>query len=325
MNILDIQNLSVEYFRDSSALRALRDVSIHFEAGETTAIVGESGCGKSTLALSILGLIFPYEGRIVSGTVNFKKKNVLANSLSEWMDLRGREISIVFQDPFSSLNPVLTIRRQIYEVIKTHEPEITETAINDRIRFSLEEVMLKDQDRILSSYPHQLSGGQRQRIVIAMAIANRPQVLIADEPTTSLDVTVQKDIMDLIDKLKEDLSLTVILITHNLPLARQRAQKVAVMYAGKIIEYGAASELFTRPLHPYTQGLLKSIPQMNKPPAKQFVLEGQPPDMSELPPGCKFHPRCGFVMDVCRGNEPPLYEKNNSLVRCYLMKEVHKL
>jgi ABC-type dipeptide/oligopeptide/nickel transport system, ATPase component len=262
MNILEIKDLSVEYYR-GGVIPALRGVSLDVASGESVAIVGESGSGKSTLAHALLGLILPGEGKITSGNIRFNGRDILGSSINEWRDLRGKEISIVFQDPFASLNPVLTIEDQLVEAVTAHREDVTRVDARALAVTALEEVRFTDPGRILASYPHQLSGGQRQRIVIACAIINRPKLLIADEPTTALDVTIQKEIMDLIDTLKKELSLTVLLITHNLPLAAERCDRIAVMYAGEIVEYRAKEEILRTPHHPYTAALLGSVPRMH--------------------------------------------------------------
>ncbi|MBN1621398.1 MAG: ABC transporter ATP-binding protein [Endomicrobiales bacterium] len=321
MNLLEIKNLSVEYYRNNKIIPAVRDVSLNVFQEETLAIVGESGCGKSTLAQSILGLIFPGEGRITKGEILYNSDNLLEFSEDRWQAIRGKDISIVFQDPFSSLNPVLTIREQIIETVEAHNSYLSKAQKNEIAENSLVEVMLSDQKRILDSYPHQLSGGQRQRAALAMAIVNRPQMLIADEPTTALDVTIQKEILDLLDKLKNDLSLTLILITHNLPLASQRSQRIAVMYAGEVVELGTREQIFKKPFHPYTKGLLQSIPKLNNPVSSHFVLSGQPPDLTDLPVGCKFWPRCPDVMEICKKHEPEEANIEHSNVKCFLYKK----
>jgi ABC-type dipeptide/oligopeptide/nickel transport system ATPase component len=262
MNILEIKNLSVEYYRNKETIHALRDVSLGVIEGETLAIVGESGCGKSTLAMSILGLIFPPQGKIMAGEILFNGKNMLVSSKTEWQKIRGKDISVVFQDPFSSLNPVLSIREQLEETVTAHNPEITKKDLTSLCEASLNETAFSDPLRILASYPHQLSGGQRQRIMLAMAIINRPKILIADEPTTSLDVTIQKEIMDLMEKLQKTLSLTVILITHNLLLAKQRSSRIAVMKSGEIVELNTKERIFSNPGHPYTRSLMNSVPKL---------------------------------------------------------------
>lgn len=263
MEILKVRNLSVEYYRNRQIIPAVKDVSISLEEGETLAIVGESGSGKSTLAMSILGLIFPYEGKITSGEIIYKQKDdLLKNSFRDWQKVRGKEISIVFQDPISSLNPVLRVGEQVSEALSVHSPGGKSSYIKNAVLDVLKDVMFEDVDRIYSAYPHQLSGGQRQRISLAMGIINKPRILIADEPTTALDVTIQKEILDLIDKLKAEYRLSVLFVTHNLALAYERSSRIAVMREGRIIETGAKNDIFTRPKDKYTIGLIQAVPRL---------------------------------------------------------------
>ena len=262
MAILEVKDLSVEYYRNREVIPAVNSASISFEKGETLAIVGESGSGKSTLAMAIMGLIFPYEGKITSGKILYGGKNLLKNSASDWQKLRGKEISMVFQDPMSSLNPVFRVGDQVSEALSVHNKGMTQAQIKDSVRAVLKDVMFEDIGRIFDSYPHQLSGGQRQRIALAMGIINKPAILIADEPTTALDVTIQKEILDLIDKLKAEFHLTVILITHNLALAYERSSRIAVMKAGKMIETGSRDDIFRNPRDQYTIGLIQSVPRL---------------------------------------------------------------
>ncbi|MCB4790936.1 MAG: ABC transporter ATP-binding protein [Elusimicrobia bacterium] len=320
MSILEINNLSVEYIRNKKIIPALRGVSFKLEEGETLSVVGESGCGKSTLALAVLGLIFKDEGSIGSGKIIYYGNNLLDLSQKEWQNLRGDEISIVLQDPFTSLNPVLKIKEQLIETIEAHRSGLSFVDKTGLAIDALNEVMLLDHRRILDSYPHQLSGGQRQRIALAMAIINKPRILIADEPTTALDVTIQKEILELLNKLKNELSLTLVLITHNIPMASKNSDRMAVMYAGRIVELGLSRDMLQTPLHPYTQGLMRSIPKLLAASGINYVLPGQPPELSSLPQGCKFWPRCPKVMDICRIEEPEEYTVNNSKTRCYLYK-----
>ncbi|MBN1823211.1 MAG: ABC transporter ATP-binding protein [Endomicrobiales bacterium] len=314
MSVISVKDLSVTYH---PALEAVRGVSVELEKGKTLAVVGESGCGKSTLAMSILGLILPDEGRITAGEVSYGGKDIITGGSAEWRRIRGKEISMVFQDPFSSLNPVLKIGVQITEAILAHDAGIGKYEAKKAAIKSLEEVLFSEPERIFNSYPHQISGGQRQRVALAIAIVNRPKVLIADEPTTALDVTIQKEIMDLIDDLKHSLGLTIVLVTHNLPLAKQRSDSIAVMYAGQIVETGGTEEVLKKPLHPYTRGLIASVPRMFEC-VKTSSLSGHPPDMNDLPPGCAFAPRCPRAMDICRNEKPSLLPSGSIKVRCFL-------
>jgi len=262
MNILCIDNLSVEYYRHDAVIHALRGLTLQLPAGETLALVGESGCGKSTVAAAAMGLIFPHEGRITSGEIVFDGNDVRNYTPRQWRAIRGKDIAIVFQDPFSSLNPVISVGEQLREAIDAHRPELPASRQKALALEALEEVRLLPAERIYAAFPHQLSGGQRQRVVIAMAIANRPKLLIADEPTTALDVTIQKEILDLLDRLKNELSLTMLLITHNLPLAKERSGRIAVMKDGNIVEEAATEEIFLHPRHEYTKALIASVPRM---------------------------------------------------------------
>lgn len=318
MNIMEFKDLSVEYFRDRKTVRALRGVSLGVLRGETLAVVGESGCGKTTLALSAMRLIFPEEGRITAGSITCYNDDILAFPQRRLRAYRGRDVSIVFQDPSSALNPVLTIGEQLAETVTAHRPGTDGNTLHDIVEAALNEVKLADTARISASYPHQLSGGQKQRAAIAMAIINRPKVLIADEPTTALDMTVQKEILDMLDGLKKSLALTVLLITHDIPLAKERCGHVAVMYAGEIVEYGAAGNILGNPKHPYTAALIASVPRLGARAAHRCLLHGQPPDMSALPAGCAFRPRCDKAMDICAEKEPDNYDTGTSSARCFL-------
>ncbi len=314
--LIETCDLSVVYRRGISAIPAVRGVSMSIEEGETLALVGESGCGKSTLALSMMGLIHPDEGSVTGGSIRFLNEDIGGFDTARWRSFRGKEIGMVFQDPFAALNPVIRIEEQLTEGLRAHVPGTTAAQLRQKARAALSETLFTDPDRILSSYPHQLSGGQRQRVVMAMAIINRPRLLITDEPTTALDVTIQKEILDLLEKIKNELSLTVLLITHNLPLACTRAQRVAVMYAGQIVECGRTEDIFKHPRHPYTRGLIASVPRLFHPLASR-PLSGQPPDMSSLPAGCAFAPRCPEAAPQC-GDVPPVTGKEDEpFVRCH--------
>jgi len=324
MSLLSIQNLSMEYFQGKKRIPAVRQVSLDLEGNETLGLVGESGCGKSTLALVILNLISEREGRITNGQIFFEGQDILRMSSEELSRIRGGEIAMIFQDPFSSLNPVFTIGDQIREVIDQHLGKRDLSLVFEVLR----QVRLPDPERMAHAYPHQLSGGQRQRAMIAMAIATHPKLLIADEPTTALDVTIQAEILELLSHLKKQLHMAILLITHNLAVVAQYAQKIAVMYAGEIVETGQAQSLIHEPAHPYTQGLLRSLPRLNQKKRDYLpMLAGQPPNLFDIPPGCPFHPRCERVMEVCKQKVPELFKaglvnhqtlKDPRSVRCFL-------
>lgn len=312
MPLLEIQNLSVEYKRGRSVIPAVRDVSFSLEEGETLGLVGESGCGKSTVALSILRLLSPTEARISSGKIIFQGEDLLVCSTEKLGKIRAR-IGIVFQDPFSSLNPVFTVGNQMIETLRWHGSKNP----GHESRELLFKVQLTDAERILSSYPHQLSGGQRQRVMIALAVCANPKLLIADEPTTALDVTVQQEIMNLLANLQKELHMSLILVTHNLAIISHNTHRCAVMYAGELAEEGLTSEVISRPFHPYTQALLRCIPTLEtgRPPKP---LSGQPPDPWTLPSGCPFHPRCDQVLPHCPHEVPALRPAEDRIVRCHL-------
>ena len=259
--ILEIKNLSLEYKRGDVKIPALKNVSLNLNRGETLGLAGESGCGKSSLALAILRLIDSREGKITGGSILLDGKNLLENSLEEMRALRGKEISIVFQDPFSSLNPVMTLGSQIEEAILCHNRTISPAELKKRTLHLLEQVQITESLRIYSSHPHQISGGQRQRVLIAMAICNHPKILICDEPTTALDVTVQKEILELLANLQRELNMSILFITHHLGIIAKYSQRLAVLYSGEVVEEGTTAEVLKNPKHAYTQKLLQAIPK----------------------------------------------------------------
>ncbi len=329
--MLKIENLSVDYFRGKHTIHAVRNVCLDLYEGEMLGIVGESGCGKSTLAMTPLRLLPENASDIAGGKIWFENQELLGLSDQEMRELRGGRIAMVFQDPFTTLNPVLTIGDQIEEVVRVHSKGQRHGAsaqpAKDLVIDVLEKVHLPDPERIYKSYPHQISGGQRQRACIAMAIVSNPKIVIADEPTTALDVTVQKEILNLLDQLRKDLNMTVLLITHNMGLLSERTDRLAVMYAGEIVEYGETRSVLRKPLHPYTKGLLQSLPKLAQQTEDQGpvtksrrlpILPGQPPDLKDLPKGCSFHPRCSHVMDVCREQAPVLKPVENIETACHL-------
>lgn len=323
--VLEVRNLSVEYYKGGKVIQALRDASITLKRNEVLGIVGESGCGKSTLALSILKLIPEREGKIVSGEILFKGEELLRLSDEKLVQIRGERISIIFQDPFTSLNPVFRIGNQIAESLTLHRKDNLSTSqIEKEIIELLELVKIPKPKDTMWSYPHQLSGGMQQRVMIAIALSSKPEILIADEPTTALDVTIQKEILDLLTELQKKLGLSVVLITHDFGIVAQVCQRVSVMYAGSIVEEASTSEIFHIPLHPYTKGLLESLPSRKEPSGsprgekrRLKAIPGQVPDPSNLPSGCKFHPRCPISIEDCKGGEPMLKEiVKNHWVRC---------
>lgn len=312
--LLTIENLRVYYYTGRGIVRAVDNVSLTINRREIVGLVGESGSGKSTLGYAIVRLL-PPQGKIVSGKIVLDGKNLLKLSSSEMRKIRGKEIGMVFQDPLTSLDPLQKIGDQIVETILEHI-SIGKKEAYDMAAKALMEVGLPT-DR-LDSYPHQLSGGQRQRVMIALATVLKPKLIIADEPTTALDVIVQDRIMELLVSLKEELNTSIILITHDISLAAERADKIAVMYAGHIYEYAYSDEIISKPLHPYTQGLIQSIPDVF---VKKEIKEikGNPPDLVNPPSGCRFHPRCPYVIEKCVREEPPMIRVNeNRYVKCWL-------
>jgi len=318
--LLKIRNLHTYFYTDDGVAKAVDGVDLELVAGGTLGVVGESGCGKSVTALSIMRLIPDPPGKIIQGKILFSGKDLLAFSEAEMRKIRGRSISMIFQEPMTSLNPVFQIGDQISEVLTLHEGLSKKDSWNRSIEM-LKMVGIPSAERRVTEYPHQLSGGMRQRAMIAMALACSPKLMIADEPTTALDVTIQAQILELINRLQREKGMSVILITHNLGVIAETAQMVAVMYAGRVVEYTDVRTLFGTPQHPYTQGLLKSIPRLDQDHAKKAKLEAIPglvPSLLDLPPGCKFSNRCKYVFEKC-SQEPPLEEVTDGhFVRCWL-------
>jgi oligopeptide/dipeptide ABC transporter ATP-binding protein len=318
--LLKIRNLHTYFYTDDGVAKAVDGVDLELVEGGTLGVVGESGCGKSVTALSVMRLIPDPPGKIIQGKILFEGKDLIALSEAEMRKIRGRSISMIFQEPMTSLNPVFQIGDQISEVLTLHEGLSKKEAWNRSVEM-LKMVGIPAAERRATEYPHQLSGGMRQRAMIAMALACSPKLMIADEPTTALDVTIQAQILELINRLQRDKGMSVILITHNLGVIAETAQMVAVMYAGRVVEYTDVRTLFATPLHPYTQGLLKSIPRLDEHHAKKAKLEAIPglvPSLLDLPPGCKFSNRCKYVFDKC-GEEPPLEEvASGHFGRCWL-------
>ncbi|OKO71990.1 ABC transporter ATP-binding protein [Bradyrhizobium sp. NAS96.2] len=324
--VLDVKNLQTVFFTNSGLFRAVDDVSFSVRRGETLAIVGESGCGKSVSALSIMRLVPDPPGRIVGGSVTLEGTDLLKLDDAAMRDIRGNRISMIFQEPMTSLNPVMRIGDQIIEAVRLHQKVSSKEAWKQAVDM-LRLVRIPEPERRAQEYPHQLSGGMRQRAMIAMALACRPALLIADEPTTALDVTIQAQILALIVDLQQRLGTGLILITHDLGVVAQTAQRVIVMYAGKKVEEATVESLFETPLHPYTRGLMASIPAVPSPDAKEDVrlveIPGMVPSLTKLPPGCAFAPRCKLAVDRCRQEYPPLDEvKSKHWAACWRAGEL---
>jgi oligopeptide/dipeptide ABC transporter ATP-binding protein len=323
-SLLEIEGLKTYFPTRAGVVRSVDDVSFHIGEGELLGLVGESGCGKSITALSIMRLIAP-PGKIVGGSIRFKGEELTTATDDRMREVRGNDIAMVFQDPMTSLNPVFTVGEQIAEALRLHrkldKQQARRTAVD-----AMREVAIPDPERRFDDYPHQLSGGLRQRIMIAMALACDPELLIADEPTTALDVTIQAQILELLDELRKTRKLAVLLITHDLGVVAEVADRVCVMYTGKIVEESAVEEIFEHPKHPYTQGLLRSVPKLTDPSVTKATrlqtIEGVVPSPTNLPDGCHFAPRCPFRMERCAHGEIPLYElKSGVSVRCVLYEQ----
>jgi len=304
--LLEVRNLQTHFFTDQGIIRAVNGISYDLHAGETLGIVGESGCGKSISAFSILRLIPNPPGKIVHGEVIFEGKDLLQLSDSEMCAVRGNKIAMIFQEPMTSLNPVLTIGHQVMEPMILHQKIGRKQAIQECIRL-LSKVQLSEPEARMNSYPHQLSGGMRQRVMIAMSMSCKPKLIIADEPTTALDVTIQAQLLELMKGLTRDMGTALILITHNLGIVARYADRVLVMYAGRIVEKATAKKLYSSPSHPYTIGLLTSVPRLDQDLKKSLSpIEGQPPDLLHPPKGCAFHPRCRYRIPKCFTQSPEL-------------------
>src|SRR5256885_15370353 len=315
MPLLEIKNLALDFLVDDAGLRAVDGLSLTIGAGETVCLVGESGCGKSVTALSIARLAPAPPARYVGGEILLKGKDVLRMSNAQLREIRGGVVSYIFQDPGSSLNPVFRVGNQIKEALKLHRPE---AATDEEVIRLLKLVGIPAPESRRQDYPHQLSGGMQQRVMIAMALASRPQLLVADEPTTALDVTIQAQIIELLRDLKQKLGMAILLITHNLGIVGDIADRVAVMYAGQIVELAPASDLLSHPLHPYTQALLNSVPKLESGTARLTAIAGSVPNLGAFPPGCRFHPRCPKARRDCPRKLPELLEvQPNHWARCF--------
>jgi oligopeptide/dipeptide ABC transporter ATP-binding protein len=323
--LLDVQSLQTHFSTRGGVVRAVDGVSWDVREGETVALVGESGCGKSVSALSVMRLVSAPAGRIVGGRMLFKGRDLLSLSEEEMRRIRGREIAMIFQEPMTSLNPVLTVGRQLTEGLEIHLG-MESAAARKRAGELLSMVGISDPERRLPQYPHQFSGGMRQRMMIAMALACNPSLILADEPTTALDVTIQAQILELLKDLSRRLGVAMLIITHNLGVVARYADRVNVMYAGRIVERGTAREIYANPRHPYTLGLLKSVPRLDVPRRQRLdPIDGQPPDLTRLPPGCAFGPRCAFHVERCVAEIPPLRAIDGAHVSaCWEAERVHK-
>ena len=322
--LLEVRGLHTEFRTGAGVVRAVEGVSFSVDPGETIAVVGESGSGKSVTALSVLRLVADPPGRITEGQILFDGRDLLGLSLAEMREIRGRDIGMVFQEPMTSLNPVLTISRQITETLEQHQGADRGSAERRALEL-LQMVGIADPARRLKQYPHQLSGGMRQRVMIAVALACNPKLIIADEPTTALDVTIQAQILELMKSLTHELNVAQIIITHNLGVVARYASRVNVMYAGRIVEAGEADAIYHDPRHPYTMALLGSVPRLDRPRrARLDPVEGQPPDLTRLDGGCAFRPRCRFAVEQCAQARPPLAPAGTGghLAACFRSAEV---
>lgn len=320
-NIIEIKDLKTYFFSREGEVKAVDGVSLDVKYDESFGVIGESGSGKSTIGLSILRLV-PHPGRIVSGQVLFEGEDLLDKTDAEMRQVRGGKISMVFQDPMSSLNPVLTIGDQIGEAIRLHQ-DCGEDEIEPRIIDALKSVGIAHADRIIKGYPHELSGGMRQRVMIAMAISCRSSLLIADEATTNLDVTIQAQILDLINNLRKQLNMSIILVTHDLGVIAENCDRVAVVYAGKVMEIGSSMDIFYKPLHPYTSALIKSFPHIEAKIERFTEIRGNVPRLINPPEGCRFRSRCDYAIEVCSNESPPVLEiEPGHLAACFRANEI---
>ena len=319
--LLEIKDEKLSFFTPAGEVKALNGVSFSMNEGEVLGIVGESGSGKSVTAYSIMGLT-AYPGKLIGGTIYFNGHQIEKMSEKEMRKIRGNEVSIIFQDPMTSLNPVYTIGNQITEVIRLHTGKGKKEAY-DRAKELLELVGINEPTKRLKQYPHELSGGMRQRVMIAIALACEPKLLIADEPTTALDVTIQAQILELMQELRQKLGMSIIMITHDLGVVASMCERIAVMYAGHIVEYGTADEIFYEPKHEYTKGLINSIPKLSAQEIERLVpIEGQPVDLLNPPAGCPFAPRCANCMKICLREMPPKTELSDTLYsHCWLLQK----
>lgn len=324
--LLQIEHLQTCFFTKAGVLKAVDDVSITIPAGKTVGLVGESGCGKSMTAMSVMGLVGK-PGKVTEGRILYRRdgeeaQDLLALPAKTRRQISGDKLSMIFQEPMTSLNPVMTVGKQVRESLLIHEKGISKEQAKERVLELFRQVGIPDPARRYASYPHQLSGGLRQRVMIAMAMACNPDLLIADEPTTALDVTIEAQILHLMRKLQQEHGTSILMITHNLGVVAEICDYVYVMYAGKVVEYSEVHELFQHTSHPYTQGLIRSLPKMEAGQGKLYNIKGMVPDLLHLPQGCRFAPRCEHACERCHCEMPPLYDiSDGHLVRCFLYEE----
>lgn len=321
--ILNLKKLTTSFDTDSGKINAVEDVSFSLKKGKTLGLVGESGCGKSVTALSIMRLLPKPIGNIESGEILYNNKNLIDLTPDEMHKIRGAHISMIFQEPMTALNPVYKIGKQLEEMFLLHYRDLNNNEIKARSIELIKKVGIPDPEKRINEYPHQLSGGMRQRVMIAIALACKPDILIADEPTTALDVTIQAQILELIKDLQKETGMSIIFITHDLGVIAEVCDDVVVMYAGKLAEVSDSKELFKNPKHPYTQGLLSSIPRLdNKRKIKLNVIKGMVPSLYEIPDGCRFQNRCPYVMEICKKVSPTMYSVNKDhYASCYLLEK----
>ncbi|MFH1141144.1 MAG: ABC transporter ATP-binding protein [Chloroflexota bacterium] len=324
--LLEIKDLATYFYTMEGTVKAVDGISYDLQAGETLGLVGESGCGKSVSALSVMGLIPWPPGKVVGGEILFNGEDLRKYDAAAMRRVRGKEITMVFQEPMTCLNPVLTIERQITETMELHLGMDRQTAVKRALEL-IQMVGIPDAERRIKQYPHQFSGGMRQRVMIAMALSCNPKLIFADEPTTALDVTIQAQILELMQSLCKQFGTALIIITHNLGVVARYSDRVNVMYAGKLIERGTSRDIYNRPKHPYTLGLLHSVPRLDEPRrVKLDPIEGQPPSLVDLPPGCFFQPRCRFAAEKCAAEYPPLREvEGPHLAACWEWEKVEGL
>ncbi len=324
-NLLEINDLRTYFYTEDGVVKAIDGVDMYMKEGETLGVVGESGCGKSVTSLSVMRLIPEPPGKIVSGEILFNGEDLLEKSNAQMRKIRGNDISMIFQEPMTSLNPVYTVGDQIAEAIELHQKKKKKEAMNMAADM-LRKVGIPLPEQRVHEYPHQLSGGMRQRVMIAMALSCNPKILIADEPTTALDVTIQAQILELMKELKDDLKTAIMLITHDLGVIAEVSERVVVMYAGKIVEHADVKTLFAKPLHPYTWGLLNSIPKLHEQKKRLMTIEGVVPDANAIPEGCSFNPRCDFSDEKCKKEEPGLEVADDGHdVRCWYYEKIYKI